>query len=73
MNSVKENPMLQKAQHIWTMLDELAEKNPESYKNFISKQLNEGREYARLPEPHMCIKTTILKVNYFRHNESIYI
>lgn len=63
MDALQDSAMLQKAQHIWSMLDDLAEKNPESYKNFIAKQLNEGREYARPPEPHMCVQTTLQTVH----------
>jgi len=53
-----ENTMKQ-AQHIWSMLDDLAAQNPEAYRKFIDKHLTEGREAMRPPEPHMCLQTAI--------------
>jgi len=53
-----ENTMKQ-AQHIWSMLDDLAAQNPEAYRKFIDKHLTEGREAMRPPEPHMCVRTVI--------------
>ncbi|KAJ8316580.1 hypothetical protein KUTeg_005870 [Tegillarca granosa] len=49
----------QQAQHIWTMLDEMAATNPESYKKFIDKHIKEGKEYMAPPKPHMCVKTVM--------------
>ena len=55
-----ENTMKQ-AQHIWSMLDDLAAQNPEAYRKFIEKHLSEGREAMSPPEPHMCVRTVIKK------------
>ena len=53
-----ENTM-QQAQHIWSMLDDLAAQNPEAYRKFIEKHLTEGKATMRPPEPHMCVRTVI--------------
>ncbi|XP_041373135.1 PIH1 domain-containing protein 2-like [Gigantopelta aegis] len=53
--------MMHQAQHMWTMLDEMATSNPQAYREFINKQLQEGREQMAPPQPHMCIKTNLLK------------
>jgi len=50
---------MKQAQHIWSMLDDLAAQNPEAYRKFIEKHLTEGREAMRPPEPHMCVRTAI--------------
>jgi len=51
--------MMKQAQHIWSMLDDLAAQNPEAYRKFVDKHLTEGRETMRLPAPHMCVRTVI--------------
>jgi len=51
--------MMKQAQHIWSMLDDLAAQNPEAYRKFIDKHLTEGKETMRPPEPHMCVRTVI--------------
>ena len=55
------------AQHIWSMLDDMAIQNPDAYKKFIEKNLTEGKQALRPPEPHMCVRTTIhrVTVGYF--------
>jgi len=37
-----ENPAMKHAEHFWQYLDELAEKDPVEYKNFIQKQVTKG-------------------------------
>jgi len=51
--------MMKKAQHIWSMLDDLAAQNPEAYRKFIDKHLSEGKDAMRPPEPHMCVQTVL--------------
>jgi len=51
--------MMKQAQHIWSMLDDLAAQNPEGYRKFIDKHLTEGKEAIKPPEPHMCVRTVI--------------
>ena len=51
--------MMRQAQHIWTMLDDMVDKNPQAYRAFIDKHLKEGKEAMRPPQPHMCVSTKI--------------
>jgi len=51
--------MMKQAQHIWSMLDDLAAQNPEAYRKFIDKHLTEGKQAMSPPEPHMCVRTVI--------------
>ena len=53
-------PMMEQAQEIWKMLDNMAASNPEGYKKFIETQMKEAKESMKPPDPHMCIKTNIL-------------
>ncbi|XP_047373455.1 PIH1 domain-containing protein 2 isoform X1 [Sciurus carolinensis] len=53
--------LLTQLTQFWTLLDDLAENNPESYKNFIQQELNEGKQLYAGPEPQFCIQTRILK------------
>ena len=48
------------AQRIWAMLDDMAENDPVAYKKFLDKQMSDGKKYMAQPEPHMCVKTTIM-------------
>ncbi|RNA24184.1 PIH1 domain-containing 2, partial [Brachionus plicatilis] len=57
----KNDSYTKQAQHIWSMLDDMATSNPQSYKNFIDKTLKEGREALKPPEAHMCVKTSLLE------------
>ena len=47
------------AQHIWQMLDDMAENNPAAYRKFIDKQMEESKKHNAKPKPHMCVKTTL--------------
>lgn len=51
--------MMRQAQKIWTMLDDMAESDPQSYRKFIDKQIKEGKEMMKPPEPHMCVQTRL--------------
>ena len=55
--------MMKQAQNIWTMLDEMAENDPASYRKFINQKTKEGKEYMQPPEPHMCVETLMLVGN----------
>jgi len=50
--------MMNYVKHVWSMLDNLAEDNPESYRQFINKQLLEGSKTCDLPQPRLCIQTS---------------
>ncbi|KAJ7304942.1 hypothetical protein JRQ81_010634 [Phrynocephalus forsythii] len=52
--------MLAKATQLWTMLDDMAENSPESYYQFMRRQLKDAREYYAPPEPYLCLRTHIL-------------
>ena len=49
--------LLQQAQHVWAMLDDMADKDPEAYRRFIEKQAKEHKELTGPPQPHMCVRT----------------
>lgn len=42
MFGLKDEKDLSMANNIWKMLDEMAESNPNDYKNFIEKNMKEG-------------------------------
>ena len=47
--------LLGAAEKVWSMLDQLAESNPEEYKKFIEQQLKEGAQSVSPPEPGFCL------------------
>ncbi|XP_039206488.1 PIH1 domain-containing protein 2 isoform X3 [Crotalus tigris] len=51
--------MLSKATQLWTMLDDMAENNPGSYRQFMQQQLKEAKQHYAPPEPWLCLKTCI--------------
>ena len=57
--------MMQQAQHIWSMLDDMAENDPKAYRRFIEKQKAEQKEYMSPPEPHMCVRTQMIVSGHF--------
>ncbi|XP_067935796.1 PIH1 domain-containing protein 2-like [Watersipora subatra] len=59
MKKMEDPKMLGQASQIWSMLDDMAENNPSAYRKFIDKQLKEGREHNKPPEPHMCVQTCL--------------
>ncbi len=52
--------MHKQAQHIWAMLDELADSDPSAYKKFIEKNMKESKETMVPAKPYMCVRTKIL-------------
>lgn len=44
----------------WSMLDDLAENDPERYRNFIQQELKDGKQLCADPEPQLCLQTKIL-------------
>lgn len=52
--------MHKQAQHIWAMLDELADSDPEAYKKFIERNMKESKEVMTPAKAYMCVKTKIL-------------
>ena len=65
------------AQHLWSMLDEMSEANPEEYEAFIKGQMETAKKHARpppavLPQPGFCARLrlrsgTALLVNVCAH------
>lgn len=45
------NPMLEEAEKLWKHLDNLAESNPEKYREFINQQMVEGKKYFKEQQP----------------------
>nr|XP_020648780.1 PIH1 domain-containing protein 2 [Pogona vitticeps]XP_020648788.1 PIH1 domain-containing protein 2 [Pogona vitticeps] len=61
MESIRNSEdMLAKASQLWTMLDDMAENSPESYRQFMRQQMKEAKEYYAPPEPYLCLRTHIL-------------
>ncbi|XP_005110123.1 PIH1 domain-containing protein 2 [Aplysia californica] len=60
MEGASTEGMSAQAQQIWGMLDDMAQNNPAAYRNFIQKQLKDGKEYMAPPEPHMCVHVLLL-------------
>ena len=59
MDKLSGSKNISEAQHIWAMLDDMAQSDPQAYKNFVAKQMEEGRKAMSPPRPHMCIETKI--------------
>ncbi|CAH1797069.1 unnamed protein product [Owenia fusiformis] len=55
--NINSEDMMNQAQSIWSMLDDMSENNPESYRKFIEKQMKEGKQAMKPPSPHMCVQT----------------
>lgn len=50
----------EQAEYIWNRLDDLAKSDPDAYKNFIEKQMEEHKDFNSPPEPRVCIYTKTL-------------
>ncbi|KAK3585086.1 hypothetical protein CHS0354_004275 [Potamilus streckersoni] len=61
MEGYSQEGLLQQAQHVWSMLDEMAVSDPQAYKEFIKKHTQEGMKYLTSPEPHMCVQSIMTK------------
>ena len=48
---------------VWGFLDQLAESNPEEYQKFVSKAMEERREFLEPPLPVFCFSTGIRGVS----------
>ena len=64
MEGMDQEKLMNKAQNIWSMLDNMAQEDPQAYRQFIDKQMAEGKEYMKWkstpPETHMCVLTQML-------------
>ena len=52
--------LLNQADSMWKMLDDLAESDPDAYKKFIDKALKDGATSFKPPEPCFCISTILV-------------
>ncbi|XP_035240370.1 PIH1 domain-containing protein 2 [Anguilla anguilla] len=50
---------LQQASQLWSMLDEMSDNDPESYRTFIHRQLKESAEFCAPPQAYACIRTVV--------------
>lgn len=60
-SNLSQKDLLAHVNHLWSMLDDLAENNHEGYQRFIEHHLKEGMEQMAPPEAHSCVQTRILK------------
>lgn len=51
------------AQKVWSMLDRLAESDPDEYQKFVRQAMEEGKEYLDPPQPVMCLCTGVRGVS----------
>lgn len=49
--------MINQAEFIWNRLDDLANSDPDGYKEFIAKQMEERKIFLSKPDPKMAIST----------------
>ncbi|KAK7796605.1 hypothetical protein U0070_001845 [Myodes glareolus] len=56
--------LLTQISQFWNMLDDLAENDPQRYKNFIEQELKDGKQLCIDPEPQLCLQTKILVCSY---------
>lgn len=61
--SASHNATLTHVNQFWSMLDEMAQNNPDEYKSFIERQMRDSGEYFSPPEPHSCLRTSV-QVNH---------
>ena len=59
LSNMSADQLSQNAQHIWQMLDDMADNNPAAYRKFIDKQMEESKKHNAKPKPHMCVKTNL--------------
>lgn len=52
--------VLQQVSQFWSLLDDLADSDPDAYRSLIHKQIEEGSEFASPPELDSCVCTEML-------------
>ena len=58
--------LLNQAESMWKMLDDMAESDPDAYKKFIDKALKDGATSFKPPEPCFCISTILVSIELSR-------
>ncbi|XP_074018466.1 PIH1 domain-containing protein 2 [Numenius arquata] len=48
--------VLARAAQLWSLLDEMAENEPQAYRRFLRQQRAEAERLCALPEPHLCLR-----------------
>ena len=64
-SSTERESLLRQADHLWKMLDNMAENDVEGYQHFIKKQLQEGSQHLKPPEAVFCLSCEIDKVPFY--------
>ncbi|NXH16236.1 PIHD2 protein, partial [Bucco capensis] len=49
--------LLARAAQLWSLLDEMAENDPQAYRRFLQQQRDEAERFCAPPEPHLCLRT----------------
>lgn len=52
--------LINQANSVWQMLNDLADSDPEAYKKLMDKTLKEGSEDFKPPQPSFCISTVMV-------------
>ena len=60
--AMERDALFKQADHMWKMLDNMAEQDPEGYQRFIKKQLEEGATNLKPPQPVFCLSCEINEV-----------
>ncbi|NXK71839.1 PIHD2 protein, partial [Amazona guildingii] len=47
---------LARAAQLWSLLDEMAENEPQAYRRLLQQQRAEAELFCALPEPHLCLR-----------------
>ncbi|MEQ2218615.1 hypothetical protein XENOCAPTIV_005712 [Xenoophorus captivus] len=55
--------VLRQVSQFWSMLDDLSENDPATYRKFIEEQMKRGAEFNAPPELHSCLRTQILVIS----------
>ncbi|KAF8565124.1 hypothetical protein P879_07691 [Paragonimus westermani] len=65
MQTTAKSELLAEASTVWKMLDEMAQNDPIGYKNFIERQLREGKKSLSPPSVMFVIRATLKASNSF--------
>ncbi|MCI4385739.1 hypothetical protein PGIGA_G00054180 [Pangasianodon gigas] len=57
--SACQNAALNHVNQFWSMLDDMAQNNPDEYKTFIERQMRDSAQYFSPPEPNSCLRASV--------------
>ncbi|KAF4085954.1 hypothetical protein AMELA_G00100940 [Ameiurus melas] len=66
--SVCQNAALNHVNQFWSMLDDMAQNNPDEYKTFIERHMQASTNYFSPPEPNSCLRAVVQP-----HDEILYV